>query len=74
MSESTNFHGNPEREAAFRVLKTARLPSVLIELAFVSNEQDAKLLRSDEWRRKVADSIVSAVDNYFSSPLARLPM
>lgn len=74
MSEATNMHGNPEREAAFRVLKTARLPSVLIELAFVSNEQDAKLLKSEEWRRKVADSIVSAVDNYFSHQLARLPM
>ena len=74
MGESTPMRHDPDQQAAFKVLKTAQFPSVLIELAYVSNKQDAKNLNSDEWREKVADSIVSAVDSYFGNQLARLPM
>lgn len=74
MSDSTTMRNEPDQQAAFRVLKTAQFPSVLIELAYVSNLQDANNLKSDEWREKVADSIVTAIDNYFSNQVARLPM
>ena len=74
MGESTNLRAKPDQQAAFKVLKTAQFPSVLIELAYVTNKEDAKLLKSDVWRSKVADSITTAVDNYFSHQLARLPM
>lgn len=74
MGESTPMRNEPDQQAAFKVLKTAQFPSVLIELAYVSNRQDASNLNSDQWRERVADSIVSAVDNYFGNQLARLPM
>lgn len=74
MGASTSMRDDPDQQAAFRVLKTAQFPSVLIELAYVSNREDAKNLKSDTWREKVAESIVTAVDNYFSHQLARLPM
>jgi len=74
MSERTKMYGRPDQEAGFKVLKTAKVPSVLIELAFVSNRRDARLLTSKRWRRNVAGSIVDAVDNYFSHRLARLPL
>lgn len=74
MGTSTNMRDDPDKQAAFRVLKTAQFPSVLIELAYVSNRQDAELLNSDAWRRKVATSIKSAIDNYFSHSMARLPL
>ena len=74
MSESTTMRQEPDQQAAFRVLKTAQFPSVLIELAYVSNQQDANNLKSDEWREKVADSIVSAIDNYFGNQIAHMPM
>ncbi len=74
MGENTPMRNDPDQQAAFRVLKTAQFPSVLIELAYVSNKQDANNLKSDEWRERVADSIVNAVDNYFGNQLARLPM
>lgn len=74
MSESTTMRDEPDQQAAFRVLKTAQFPSVLIELAYVSNQQDARNLKSDEWRGKVAESIVQAIDNYFSNQVARIPM
>src|SRR5690606_17064542 len=74
MSEQTLMRSDPDKQAAFRVLKTAQFPSVLIELAFITNPKDAKNLHSDEWREKVAQSIVTAIDNYFSNEIARLPM
>jgi N-acetylmuramoyl-L-alanine amidase len=74
MGGSTNMMNNPDREAGFRVLKSAKMPSVLIELAYVSNRSDAENLKSDSWRDKVTGSIVTAVENYFSHQMARLPM
>lgn len=74
MSESTTMRSEPDQQAAFRVLKTAQFPSVLIELAYVTNKEDAQNLQSDAWREKVAESIVQAIDNYFSNEVAFLPM
>jgi N-acetylmuramoyl-L-alanine amidase len=74
MGESTPLRTEPEQQAAFRVLKTAQFPSVLIELAYVTNPTDANNLKSDEWREKVAHSIAAAVDNYFSRDIAKMPM
>lgn len=74
MSDKTDMRASPDQQAAFRVLKTAQFPSVLIELAYVTNKQDAANLKSDEWRQEVSGSIVTAVENYFSNKLAHLPM
>lgn len=74
MGASTSLRDNPDREANYRVLKTAKVPSVLIELAFVSNAEDAKLLRSESWRRSVANSLATSVENYFANQIARLPL
>ena len=74
MGTSTELRAKPDQQAAFRVLKTAQFPSVLIELAYVTNKEDAELLRSDTWRDKVSDSIMTAVENYFGNQIARLPM
>jgi len=74
MGESTGLKDNPDRSAAFVVLKSAKVPSILIELGYVTNEADAQLLKSERWREKVASSIVTAIENYFSHQLARLPM
>ncbi len=74
MSDKTDMRASPDQQAAFRVLKTAQFPSVLIELAYVTNKQDAENLKSDEWRTEVSGSIVTAVENYFSNKLAHLPM
>lgn len=74
MGNSTNMQQNPDRTAAFRVLKTARMPSVLVELGFVTNRLDAANLKSNQWRDKVSDSITTAVENYFSNQIARLPL
>lgn len=55
----------PHRFAGFRVLKAPDVPSVLIELGFLSNETDEKLLRSEEYRDLVVSSLVKGLDRYF---------
>ena len=66
MGGSTNLMDNPDRGAAFVVLKTAKVPSILIELGYITNTEDAQQLKSDQWRDKVSGSIVTAVDSYFN--------
>ena len=51
------------------MLKAPDVPSVLIELGFLSNERDAERLRSEDHRRALAEAIVSALDEYFLGPL-----
>ena len=58
--------GNPHRFAGFAVLKAPDIPSVLIELGFLSNKDDERALRSESHRRKLAQSIAGAVDRYFA--------
>lgn len=63
----------PQRSAAFKVLKQSHAPSVLIELGYLSNSDDEKLLGSPSWRKKMAASITAAVDAYFAKRTAGAP-
>ena len=74
MGQTTTMRSKPHREAGFKVIKTAKMPSILIELAYVSNRRDAARLTSRSWRDKVSSSIVTAVDNYFAESISRVPM
>lgn len=67
------LHTKQLRSAGFRVLKAPDVPSVLLELGFLSNEEDEKQLTSETWRERMAGAISDAVDNYFKQRMAQAP-
>jgi N-acetylmuramoyl-L-alanine amidase len=60
------LHQDAMRSAGFVVLKAPDVPSVLVELGYVSNAEDMKNLTSSEWRDKVTDSIVASIRTFFA--------
>ena len=58
------------REASFKVLESPNVPSVLVELGYLSNPGDEKLLQSQAWRDKAAALFVKAIDDYFRTRVA----
>jgi N-acetylmuramoyl-L-alanine amidase len=62
---------NPHREAGFRVLRAYDVPSVLVELGYLSSRKDFDLLISDEWRDRATDAMTSAVDLFFAPRFAQ---
>jgi N-acetylmuramoyl-L-alanine amidase len=58
---------NPARRAGFAVLKAADIPSVLVEMGFMSNPKDEAALRRPEHRRVVATAMKRAIDSYFAA-------
>ena len=57
--------GRSHRFAGFRVLKAPDVPSVLVELGYLSNRQDEKILKSSKGQARLARSLARAVDAYF---------
>jgi N-acetylmuramoyl-L-alanine amidase len=70
LKNAARLHQHPLKSASFVVLKAPDVPSVLVELGYVSNKSDLKSLISTEWRDRTADSIVQAVDAFFRPRLA----
>jgi len=66
----TGFTGKPMRSAGFVVLKAPDVPSVLVELGYLSSKTDEQLLNSPGWRDKTAAAMVRAIDKYFSTEVA----
>lgn len=58
---------NPHRFAGFRVLRAPDVPSVLLELGYLSNPQDEAHLRDPEWRARAAEGIAAAIGVFASA-------
>ena len=56
----------PHRSAGFAVLKAPDIPSVLLEMGYLSDIGDAQDLASPQYRARIARAIVQSVDRYFS--------
>jgi N-acetylmuramoyl-L-alanine amidase len=61
LADTVGLINNPHRYAGFRVLKAPDVPSVLVELGYLSNAKDEAQLRDPEWRGKAATSISNAI-------------
>ena len=55
------------KQAPFMVLIGATMPSILAEISFMTNEQEAKLLKTDKYRQQVADALLAGIMRYQGS-------
>lgn len=74
MERSIEMRANSHRFAGFRVLKAPDVPSVLVEMGYLSNSHDTKYLKSEKGRREIAAAVAGAVDDYFQRHDSRLSL
>jgi N-acetylmuramoyl-L-alanine amidase len=70
MKTTVRMHKHPLKSAGFKVLKAPDVPSVLVELGYVSNKGDLEHLVSDSWRSHTVDSMAKAIDAFLAKRLA----
>lgn len=58
------MHHHPIQEAAFSVLKSADIPSLLLEVGFLSSAKDRERLADPVWRASMADAILAALQGW----------
>jgi N-acetylmuramoyl-L-alanine amidase len=70
MKNTVRMHKRPLKSAGFKVLKAPDVPSVLVELGYVSNKGDLEHLVSDSWRSRTVGSMAQAIDSFFAKRIA----
>lgn len=60
-----HLHSEHTEQAAFAVLKSPSIPSVLVETSFITNPAEEQLLGSTAFRQKIASAIASGITHYF---------
>lgn len=70
MKNAVRMHKHPMKSAGFRVLKAPDVPSVLVELGYVSNKSDLQHLVSESWRTRTAGAMAQAIDAFLAKRMA----
>ena len=70
LKSTARLHKQPLKSAGFVVLRAPDVPSVLVELGYMSTKDDLKQLTSPVWRDKTADALAQAVDTFFGPRIA----
>jgi N-acetylmuramoyl-L-alanine amidase len=63
----TSMTGKPLRSAGFVVLKSPDVPSVLVELGYLSSRNDEKKLKDPRWQGRMAAAFAKAIDAHFAA-------
>ena len=74
LKEKMKFNSRPHRSANLRVLKAMGVPSVLIELGYLSNDEDERLLTSNDWRAAKAALLADTINAFMSERQAQIPL
>ncbi|MDR0423332.1 MAG: N-acetylmuramoyl-L-alanine amidase, partial [Rickettsiales bacterium] len=65
-SRGVKSHGiNMVKSANFAVLTSASMPSILLELGFISNVQEEKMIRSSRYKNTIVNSLIKTLEKYF---------
>ncbi len=70
LKAAARLHKHPLKSAGFKVLLAPDVPSVLIELGYMSTKDDLKQLTSAAWRTRTAQALAQAIDSYFTPRVA----
>lgn len=70
LKTATKLHKIPNKSAGFLVLRAPDVPSVLLELGYVSTKDDLKQLMSASWRERTAEAMTRAIDSFLAPRLA----
>jgi N-acetylmuramoyl-L-alanine amidase len=70
MKSTVRMHKHPLKSAGFKVLKAPDVPSVLVELGYVSNKSDLEHLVSETWRDRTVGAMAQAIDLFLAKRLA----
>ena len=65
LSHATALHQRHVNQAAFAVLKSPEIPSILVENGFMSNRDDCRRLVTSEHQRALAEALYNSVQSYF---------
>ena len=71
ITAASKLNKNPHRSAGFRVLRAPDVPSVLVELGYLSSKTDVALLTTADWRDRATDAISEAVGRFFAQRIAQ---
>ena len=67
MKRKVKMLKNPHRHAGFAVLKAPDIPSILVEIGFLTNRQEEKLITQKEHQNKVVQGLKKGINNYFAN-------
>ncbi len=67
LGKRVRLRTKPHRSAGFRILKAPDVPAALIELGYLSNASDERLLTSRDGQSLIADAMAEAIDRYFKT-------
>jgi len=70
LKTAARLHKHPLKSAGFKVLLAPDVPSVLVELGYMSTKDDLKQLTSASWRARTAQALAQAVDSFFTPRVA----
>lgn len=73
LGKTISLSREAQRSASFKVLKQTSCPSVLIELGYMSNAEDERLMTTPQWQSKVAAALAASIDSFFAKRTARAP-
>ena len=73
LRDVTQLTINPQRAAGFMVLRAHDVPSVLVELGYMTNPDDVMQLTAPAWRERMVDATVQAIETFFAPRLAARP-
>lgn len=62
----TKLHKSGVEQAAFAVLKSPDIPSILVEAGFISNPGEERNLKSSAYQRRIANAVFGGIDSYFN--------